>query len=126
MSINDLRESPRPGHGSKRDWWPCNSGDTVAGRVDRFEFKPGRSKWTVMVLASDDQQEIRVPVIHRVLKRKLEEQQVQIGDAVAICYKGMRTSRAGREYRHFRVEHDPLGPRDNALRIHADAHWDNQ
>lgn len=121
MSIEELLKTLQGGLGPEGEWWPQEPGDTAAGRVDRFEIQPARCNRTVMHLSSDDQEEIRVPVVHFVLMSELVDREVQIGDLVAIRYDGTRTSRTGRTDRAHRVEHEPLGPRDNSLRLQAEA-----
>ena len=126
MSIKELLKALQGGPGPEGEWWPQEPGDTAAGRVDGFESQPARYNRTVMHLISEDQEESRVPVVHSVLKSVSVDREVEIGDLVAIRYDCTRTSRAGRTYRACRVEHEPLGPWDNSLRLQAEAPQDAQ
>jgi hypothetical protein len=107
-----LEHSDEPPFGAdaiKRDWavHELIAGERVRGTVRRLP-RPGTKIGNYLLLDTDDGV-IAIPATakrgHTVLERLLTEEEIAVGDRIAVSFHGKRRTRDGqREYRHYELE----------------------
>ena len=94
------------------DWDPTVTPRAV-GYVDGFDTvttKDGNT-FTVIRLRERDGTIVRIPAGRAVLTRRLVDEKVQVGDALAIEYKGKAQAKNGREFHDYIVRVGRIGER---------------
>ena len=109
-----------PSLGSGAEWQPTKAGDTVIGKILRFEHPVTKAEGRILpivileVEGSDGPETLRVAVKHSILRDELLDRGAQIGDRVAIRFLGQPE---GKRYFLYRVAVAANGPREDALRF---------
>lgn len=103
--LDELRDTPdTSGQNLYSEPWQPEEGDSIEGVViETFSFQSGYKdsdtgeKPTIpgLVIVLDDENEPPWSVVglHSVLRREIEDNEIQVGDRVAIIYEGERESR---------------------------------
>lgn len=77
-------------------------GDTVAGRVTAVDSRTtDYGTYPIVTLLQKDGEEAAIHGFGTVLKDKLET--VEVGQAIAVRFEGLSTSKGGREFKNFTV-----------------------
>lgn len=102
-----------PSLGSGAEWQPTKAGDTVIGKILRFEHPVTKAEGRILpivileVEGSDGPETLRVAVKHSILRDELLDRGAQIGDRVAIRFLGQPE---GKRYFLYRVAVAANGP----------------
>jgi hypothetical protein len=110
--LNILDELEAKLEASEAEWDPATTPRAI-GYVDGFDTvttKDGTS-FPVIRLRERDGSILRIPAGRAVLSRRLVDERVQIGDAIAIEYRGKATSKTGREFHDYMVRVGRIGER---------------
>lgn len=109
----------------ERNEWDPEPGDTILGTVTGFEHPQTKDKKRfvpVLILECEDGP-VRVAVVRNVLKKQLaEENDVQIGDRVAIRFLGKKEGKSGNDYFGYKTALAQQGPRNPAKRFTLEPH----
>ena len=107
MAYEELLEQAKKGY--PESWIPKKEGDAIAGRlvkVDRATTAYGPCK--IAILETEDGNQHGVWLLHTTLVSQFDSANPQIGDAVAVLYKGkVKSKEAGHsDYHSYRVVTD--------------------
>ena len=94
-------------HDDRPDTWRPDLGDKLTGELTRISQVTTRyGAATVAVIKTNDGH-YQAVFLTKVLQRKFDEHDPQIGDSISIEFLGMRTPKQGRyKYRDYKVEFD--------------------
>jgi hypothetical protein len=85
-------------------WQPENEGDQVWGRVIGLTTGEGNyGEYPVVTVLTNDEREVRINGFTTVLRNRIMESDVEIGDHFGVRYLGRKMSSGGSEYKSFKV-----------------------
>lgn len=111
----------------ERNEWDPEPGDTILGTVTGFEHPLTKDKKRLVpvLILECEEGPVRVAVVRNVLKKQLaEENDVQIGDRVAIRFLGKKEGKTGNDYFGYKTSVAHREPRNPAKRFTLKPHDD--
>lgn len=89
-------------------WRPSKPGETLAGELVRWERgSTDYGPQDIAIVRDEEGTTHALWLLHSVLREEVAKQSPTVGDLIAVCYLGRKTSAAGQPYAHFRVVCEP-------------------